>query len=159
MQIDWKGADKIEIKTKGATISTGAKIKINEVELLGPGEYEIAGVEIFGIANDIYLFKVEDINIGYFNSINRALSADEIKELSDISIAIIPIGGKGVIDENKAVDIIKAIEPTIVIPIESAGLDKFCKIIGNCQDPISSYKTTKQQIELMEGVTTVILTP
>ena len=159
MQIEWKGNNKIEIKTKGATISTGEKIKINDVELLGPGEYEVAGVEAFGIAQEIYVFRVEDIGIGYFDSINRALSAEEIKTLSDISIAIIPVGGKNVIDENKAADIIKALEPTIVIPIENDNFDKFCKLVGKCQEPVNSYKVTKQQIALMEGVTTVILNP
>lgn len=159
MQIEWKGANKVEIKTKAATITTSEKIKINEIELPGQGEYEIAGVEVFAIANDVYVFKIEDINVGYFDGLNRALSTDEIKELSDISIAIIPVGGKGTIDENKAADVIKAIEPSVVVPIESDSFDKFCKLIGKCQEPIDSYKITKQQLVLMEGVTTVILNP
>lgn len=157
MQIKWKGENRVEIETKGAVILTGEKTTINDVKLSGPGEYEVAGVEAFGIAAEIYLFRVEDVGIAYFDSINRTLSADEVKALSDISIAIIPVGGKEVIDENKAADIIKAIEPTIVIPIESENFDKFCKLLGKCQEPVNAYKITKQQISLMEGMITVIL--
>lgn len=151
MQINWQGKDKIIIKSKNAVIETGEVNKVNEVELLGPGEYEIAGIEIFGISEGIYLFRIEDMTVAYLDKINRTLTDKEIEDLSDVAIVIIPTGGEGVIDAKAAANIIKSVEPKIVIPTNSENFADFCKIIGGCQDPRDNIKITKQQLIEQEG--------
>lgn len=158
MQITWKGGKSLEIKVKDATITTGDTVVINDIVLPGPGEYEVAGVQVFGIAPEIYFFRADEIACAYFDGINRSLTDEEVSSLTDASIIFIPVGGKGVLDPKKATEIIKLLEPTIVIPIEADDFTDFCKVGGGCEEPIASYKITKQQLESMEGQTLVVLT-
>lgn len=157
MQITWKGGKSLEIKAKDATLTTGENVAINDVVLLGPGEYEVAGVQVFGIAPEIYFFRIDEIACAYFDGINRSLTDDEVSSLTDASIIFLPVGGKGVLDPKKATEIIKLLEPTVVIPIESDDCTDFCKIAGGCEEPVATYKITKQQLDSMEGQIRVVL--
>jgi L-ascorbate metabolism protein UlaG (beta-lactamase superfamily) len=69
------------------------------------------------------------------------LSEKQLEEINGVNILMIPIGGKYTIDGEKAVDIIKKIEPNIIIPmhykIKGSNVDvddekKFCSEIGSC---------------------------
>lgn len=157
MQITWKGDKSLEIKTKDASIVTGEKIKINDIVLPGPGEYEVAGIQVFGLAPEIFIFRVEDIPCVYFDGINRALTNEEVTQLNDAEIIFIPVGGGTVLDPKKAAEIVKVLEPKVVIPIEAADVSPFCSVIGGCEQPVPTYKITKQQLALMEGQTIVVL--
>jgi len=157
MQIIWHGESKIEIKTKSAVITTGDVVKINEVELPGPGEYEVAGVEAFGIDKDIYLFKADDIHVVYLDSINRSLTDDEIERLSEVEVLIIPIGGDKVINSKQASLIIKAVDPKIIIPVSYKDSKDFCADLGGCQDPVDDYRVLKAQLAIMEGQNVILL--
>jgi len=157
MQITWKGGKSLEIKAKDATILTGDDVRVNDIVLPGPGEYEVAGVQVFGIAPEIYFFRIDEIACAYFDGINRSLTDDEVSSLTDASVIFIPVGGKGVLDPKKATEIIKLLEPTVIIPIEADDITDFCKVTGVCAQPVSTYKITKQQLESMEGQTCVVL--
>lgn len=157
MQITWKGGKSLEIKAKDAMLTTGENVVINDIVLPGPGEYEVAGVQVFGIAPEIYFFRIDEIACAYFDGINRSLTDDEVSSLTDASVIFLPVGGKGVLDPKKATEIIKLLEPKIVIPIEADDFTDFCKIAGGCAQPVSTYKITKQLLESMEGQTCVVL--
>ena len=157
MQILWKGGQSLEIKAKDARITTGENVRVNDIVLPGPGEYEVAGVHIFCITPEIYFFRADEIACAYFDGINRSLTDIEVSSLTDASIIFLPVGGKGVLDSKKATEIIKLLEPTIVIPIDSEDFTDFCKVVGGCAQPVSTYKITKQQLESMDGQTCVVL--
>ncbi len=159
MQITWRGKNSLEIKTKGAVIVTGDQTKVNDFILPGSGEYEIAGVEVFGIGNNIYLFRAEDIGIAYLGGLNRGLTNEETEVLSDTSIVIVPVGGNNTLDSKGALGVVKTLEPTVIIPIETEDIGPFCQLAGGCQDPIDTFKLTKVQLAAMEGQTIVTLIP
>ena len=81
---------------------------------------------------------------------------------------MVPIGGKYTIDAKKAVDLIKKIEPAIIIPmhykINGSTLDidtekKFCNEIGNCsREKVSRINLKKKDLEdkVME---TIVMNP
>jgi hypothetical protein len=158
MQITLLNRETIEIKSKNATVVAGNQSKINNVELMGPGEYEIGGVEVFGISNHIYVFRVEDINIAFLYSINRPLTQQENEALTDVSMVILPVG-EGSLDTKTASQIIKALEPSVVIPYQGSDMTEFCQAAGVCQEPISVYKINKHQLELQEGQLAIQLIP
>ncbi|HEX6976749.1 MAG TPA: MBL fold metallo-hydrolase [Patescibacteria group bacterium] len=96
----------------------------------GPGEYEIGGVSIVGISsfhddkkgeergkNTIYSIELDGLTIAHLGDLGHSLSEDKIKELTDVDVLMIPVGGEFTIDSKAAVEIVKQINPTIVIPM------------------------------------------
>ncbi len=105
----------------------------------GPGEYEIGGVSIIGISsyhddkqslaseaskkgeirgkNTIYSIELDGLTIAHLGDLGHTLGEDKIKELADVDVLMIPVGGEFTIDSKTAVEIVKAINPTIVIPM------------------------------------------
>lgn len=157
MLITWSGSTSVEIKTKNATVKTGEKIYINDIELSGAGEFEVSGVEAFGNQKGVFRFRIEDVSVAYLDNIKEDLSNEELDELSDVSIVIIPIGSPDYLDEKKASNIIKSIEPKIVIPVGLPDRIKFCEMIGGCEEIQDSFKITKQELSQEEGMQTVLL--
>lgn len=104
----------------------------------GPGEYEIMGVSIIGLAsfhddkkgeergkNTVFIFEAEGLRIAHFGDLGHTLSEKFYEEMGDIDIALLPVGGVYTIDSNSAAEIVKTLEPSIVIPMhyQTEGLD------------------------------------
>ena len=87
-----------------------------------PGEYEINGVYVQGIPAlgevIIYLIETEDMKICHLGDFGqKELSPEQLDQLGDIDILMVPIGGVGTIDAKGASKIISQIEPKLVIPM------------------------------------------
>jgi len=119
----------------------------------GPGEYDVKGVYIQGIAaqtqprkeeiskkNNIYTIEAEGIKICHLGKFaQKELTPDQLKIINEVDILMIPIGGGEVVDSAEAVKIMAQIEPKIIIPmyyripklkIKLETLDKFLKALG-----------------------------
>lgn len=120
-----------------------------------PGEFEVAGVFIYGINifknGDnvkegrrplIYRIEFEGITIAHLGSLYRSsLKDEELAGLRDIDILTLPVGGGPVISPQQADNLVSQIEPRIVLPMyyslpkvkeKLEKVDKFCKEIGVC---------------------------
>ncbi len=95
----------------------------------GPGEYDVKGVTIRGIAtyhdneqgakygnNTIFGLQLEGIRVCHLGCLGHELTQKQISEIGNCDILIIPVGGDRTIDAKKASSIINEIEPRIVIP-------------------------------------------
>lgn len=115
-----------------------------------PGEYEISGVVIHGIAARshmdetgkksavIYTLTVDDVRVAVMGHIYPDLSEDQLEDIGHVDIAVIPIGNNGyTLDGIGALQIVKKIEPKVVIPTHYA-------------DPAITYKVP--QVELSESL-------
>lgn len=140
----------------------------------GPGEYEVKGVQIKGIQsfhdksngqerglNTIYRIKMEEIKLVHMGDFGEEkLSKEQISEIGDVDILMIPVGGVYTIDYKEAVQIINQIQPKIVIPmhykipglkLDIDGPDKFLKEIGIKPEKIEkSYKIQKKNLPTEE---------
>ncbi|HLN19379.1 MAG TPA: MBL fold metallo-hydrolase [Patescibacteria group bacterium] len=135
-----------------------------------PGEYSVKGINIVGMKtyhdkkegaergeNTIYIFETEEMRICHMGDLGHNLSEKELEAINGVNILMIPIGGKYTLDGKEAVDIIKKIEPEIVIPIHykingsTVDVDdekKFCKEIGNCpREKVSKINIKKKDLE------------
>lgn len=96
----------------------------------GPGEYEIGGVSIFGIAsfhdksngakrgeNTIYLITLDGLRLVHLGDLGHKLTEAELEEVNGVDILFIPVGGTYTIDDNEAIEVIGQIEPAIIIPM------------------------------------------
>lgn len=108
-----------------------ATTKRNEPFIVnGPGEYEIAGVSIFGIAsfhdksggtkrgeNTIYVINIDGLRLAHLGDLGHKLTEEQLEEVNGVDILYIPVGGTYTIDNNEAIEVIGQIEPLIVIPM------------------------------------------
>ena len=148
-----------------------AAIKGDPAVINIPGEYSVGGVAISGIqsqhgelqssaseiSNTIFCLETEGLKICHLGDLGTDLSEKQLEEINGIDILMIPIGGKYTIDHKKAVEIIKKIEPAIVIPmhykingstVDIADEKKFCNEIGNCpKDRPSKINIKKKDLE------------
>lgn len=127
-----------------------------------PGEYSVKGINIVGIssehggeqkvANTIFILESEDIKICHLGDLGGELTEKQLSEIDGVDILMIPIGGKYTIGAKKAIEIIRKVEPKIIIPMHykmqgtTEDIDdekKFCAEIGNC----SSVKASKLNIK------------
>jgi len=122
----------------------------------GPGEYEIMGVSVLGYPfyhddqkgekrgdNTAFIFEFQGLRILHLGDLGHELSSKEMDILGDIDVVMVPVGGVFTINAQKAAELVKSMEPSIVIPMhykidgmssntfESLdGVDKFLKEVG-----------------------------
>ncbi len=143
-------------------------------EIRGPGEYEIGGVFITGIAtgkpdsarkrkdankdqrNTLYLFDFDGVTVCHLGDLDHVPTQTQIENLGTVGIALVPVGGGGGLNAAHAAEVISLIEPAIVIPMHyrtatsSVKLDPLSKFLkemglGNLK-PQDSLKVTKSQL-------------
>ena len=117
----------------------------------GPGEYEISDVLITGVAsyhdnkhgqelgrNTIYVIHMDDLIVCHLGDLGHILQEEQLEEVADADVLLIPIGGQHTINATQAAEVISQVEHHIVIPMHyspSIGdvpnpLDKFCREMG-----------------------------
>lgn len=85
-----------------------------------PGEYEIKGVNIQGIANNeniIYNIEIDDIKIAHLGFANKKFDNEKLAELDDPDVVFMPVGGGDILDAEGAMGVINQLEPSIAIPM------------------------------------------
>jgi len=117
----------------------------------GPGEYEISDVLITGVAsyhdnkrgqergrNTIYVIHMDDLVICHLGDLGHTLQEEQLEEVADADILLIPIGGRVTLNGAQAAEVISQVEPHIIIPMHYYNeapetpdpLDKFCREMG-----------------------------
>jgi L-ascorbate metabolism protein UlaG (beta-lactamase superfamily) len=160
MEITWYGQTCFRLKTRGAIAITDPCGKDSGYELPrmtahmvtvslddpdyrggpvrggpkvfdGPGEYEVRGVFVTGIAtpmkkakskqlkNTIYLFDFDaGLTVCHLGNLDHVPSSQsQIQALSAVDVLLIPTGGINTINPNQAAEVIGLLEPKIVIPM------------------------------------------
>ena len=138
-----------------------------------PGEYEKKGIAIRGISsyhdkvegkerglNTIYIMKAEEMTICHLGDLGQEkLTENQVDEIGDVDILLVPVGGNYTINAKEAVGVIGQIEPKIIIPmhykikdlkIELDGPEKFVKELGLTPEKADKYKISKKLLPLEE---------
>ncbi len=144
-------------------------------DITDPGEYDIKGVTVTGIPLKqenkyitIFLIESEDIRILNLTHIKEFnLTENELEELGDIDILILPVGGNTVLSASAAGKVINEVEPKIVIPshyktkeliLDLESLDKFIKEMGGKKEEMDKLTLKKKDLP-EEGTKVVVLEP
>lgn len=117
----------------------------------GPGEYEVADVSIIGIATRSHLedtgklgatmFKLAagELSVLVTGHIYPGLSEAQLEAIGHVDLLVVPVGGNGyTVDPAGALQLIKAIEPKLVVPTHYA--DKALKYPVPQQDLATALK-------------------
>lgn len=121
--------------------------------LTWPGQFEKKGVRIWGYSsfhdkvegkerggNVLYKIESEGVSILHCGDLGVIPTDAQIDEIGDVNILLIPVGGKYALTADEAIQLIKKVEPAIVIPMHYgrpdlaieglAPLDDFLKKMG-----------------------------
>lgn len=98
--------------------------------ITAPGEYEVSGVGVFGWQtyhdsvsgeergkNTVYVIHIDGLRICHLGDLGHTLSDSQIQQIGEVDILLIPVGGHYTIDAKQAVEVIKELQPSIVIPM------------------------------------------
>ena len=121
----------------------------------GPGEYEIDGVLIIGVAtfhdrergqkwgkNTVYVMEVDEISICHLGDLGHTLTAEQVEEIGNVDMLLLPVGGVSTINAAMAAEVVRQLEPKAIVPMhyktpnlawELESVEKFLKEIGVIQ--------------------------
>jgi L-ascorbate metabolism protein UlaG (beta-lactamase superfamily) len=174
-----------ELKLKGdvVTVSHEAKghnnisaVGAKEHVLDGPGEYEIGGVFITGIAtfdnddgfrNVVYVFDYDGLTVAHLGDMQQVPTQKQIEALEQVNVLLVPVGAGSSLNAAQATELVSMLEPNVVVPmhykvlgvaLELETVDRFLKEMGVTEvREENSLKLTSSR--LPEETETVILMP
>lgn len=135
----------------------------------GPGEYEIKGISILGFPsfhdkvkgeergkNVIYVYEIDGLRLCHLGDLGHKLSDELLEEIGDIDILMIPVGGEYTINSSEAAEVVRDIEPSIVLPMhykmegtliaKLAGVESFLKEVGMTVEKLPKLVVKKEDI-------------
>lgn len=144
------------------------------VSLDAPGEYEIGGILVTGVAskradgtqNMIFLCELDGIRVGHLGLLSGPLGAAVIDELKDVDVLLLPVGAGNSLNAAAAADLMTSIDPHIAIPmnyktesetLDLEPLDRFLKETGSKPEPQPKLQVTRSQ--LPANLTIFVLQP
>lgn len=123
----------------------------NEPRLINtPGEYELGGVFITGLAmhhidgeiaraNLAFSYQYDDLTVLHLGDLAHIPNQSTIESLGEIHVLLLPVGGGNSLRASQAAEVVALIEPHYVIPMHYAQpglkldlepLEKFLKAMG-----------------------------
>jgi L-ascorbate metabolism protein UlaG (beta-lactamase superfamily) len=98
--------------------------------LKSPGEYEAAGILMVGVhtfhdaekgalrgKNTVFVIDVDDVMICHLGDLGHVLTAEQVAEIDGVDVLLVPVGGGSTIDAVQAAQVVRQLEPKIVIPM------------------------------------------
>ncbi|NTW27710.1 MAG: MBL fold metallo-hydrolase [Candidatus Moranbacteria bacterium] len=145
-------------------------IKGDPIVINSPGEYAVKGINVVGVdsfhdnaegtikgRSTIYVLEAEELKICHLGDLGSELTGKQLDEIDGVDILFVPVGGNYTIDGKKAAELIRKIEPAIVIPMhyklpgstaEIEDESKFCAEMGNCpKEKITKFNVKKKDLE------------
>lgn len=146
-------ADVVTISHDAPGHANAAAVKGDPKVLTRPGEYEIRGLFVTGIQtwrgagakgeareeNTIFVFEFGDLTVCHLGDLSRVLTQAQVESMPDVDILLVPVGGGGGLDADKAAEVISQLEPHIIVPMHYRtplvtltldSLSKFLKEMG-----------------------------
>lgn len=131
------GARPLKLEADVVTISHGHENHANKAGvggasyvIEGPGEYEVAGVPVHGLAayhdavrgaeqgpNTVYVIELDDVRICHLGDLGHRLDEQQIEALGLVDVLLVPVGGRHVLPAADAAALARAIEPRYVVPM------------------------------------------
>lgn len=141
----------IIVRTEGETVPERLRLREGQPqEVAGPGEFEVRGVTIHGLASGettIMRIEVDEVCVAAMGKLDRQLTEDEVDALGRVDVLAIPVGGMDALGAVAATKVVNAIAPSIVVPVryrssgvEGSGdydpVDRFAKEMGLTEEAL-----------------------
>jgi len=149
--------------------------------LTWPGQFEKKGVRIWGFSsfhdkvegkergeNILYKIESEGVSILHCGDLGCIPPDVQIDEIGDVDVLMVPVGGKFSLTAEEAMQLIKKVEPSIVIPMHYgradlvieglAPLDDFLKKMGvEPSEPLEKLVVKHEEFETDAAMRVVVL--
>ncbi len=102
----------------------------NPFVIEGPGEYEVKGVSVIGVAswhddsggsqrgpNTIYVLEMDGLRVCHLGDLGHQLDEKQLGEMGSLDVVMIPVGGVYTIDAKTAAEVAKQVDPWLIIPM------------------------------------------
>ena len=145
-----------------------------------PGEYEYSDISIIGIPtwqnkkeqeggeahNTVFTYVIDDMAVCHLGMLGHTLSTEQYDELGEVDVLMVPVGGIGSFDVDKAEETIDKIGPRLVIPMyySVAGekmnlgkLDAFLKKFGDTVEKTETLKINKRDLPAKEETKVIVV--
>ena len=99
-------------------------------QIVGPGEYEISGVLVIGVAtfhdtvggrkqgrNTVYLMEIDEVSVCHLGDLGHVLTAAQVEEIDNVDVLLLPVGGVSTINAPMAAEVVRQLEPKVVVPM------------------------------------------
>lgn len=148
------------------------------VQVREPGKQTVKGIGINGVAtfhdeqhgsrrgkNIIFTFNIDGVRICHCGDLGHVLTREQVEEIGQVDILLVPVGGTYTIDAAGAYEVAKQLKPAVTIPmhfktqalsfpLESA--DRFLATMGNGVRP-GKQEFTVEKTKLHELPGTIVL--
>ncbi|MBN7573861.1 MBL fold metallo-hydrolase [Clostridium sp. 2-1] len=140
-------------------------VKSSFIHINEPGNFLEHGIEIKGSQtfhdktsgskrgkNTIYNFKIDDINICHCGDLGHLLNSEQIEKIGNVDILLLPVGGLATLNAVDAVQVMKQLNPTIVIPMHyrTKALGIVGYVFGKVDKFISASELQVKEYEELE---------
>ena len=147
-------------------------------EIRGPGEYEVAGVSVIGVAtyhdaqkgaqegrNTVYLIEIDDVRVCHLGDLGHRLDDAEAEAVASPDVLLVPVGGHSTLSAAQAAEVVRQLEPRYVVPMHYAisglklqldPIDRFLKEMG-VTSPEPQPKLSVQKSSVTEYETKVVV--
>lgn len=144
----------------------------------GPGEYELKGTFITGVAtfhdaergsklgkNTVYVIEIEGLKLCHLGDLGHLPDSEQMETLSGVDILFLPVGGVTTISGATAAEIVRHVSPKVAIPMHyktislTADLepaDRFFKELG-VREVVSQPKFSVNRSTLSADGTKIIV--
>jgi L-ascorbate metabolism protein UlaG (beta-lactamase superfamily) len=167
-------ADIVCISHDAAGHNCAEAVKGEKRVIRGPGEFEIGGVFITGLAtrdgknstgkkkseridaNTLYLIDFNGLTVAHMGDLDYVPTQQQIENLGAVDVALVPVGGGGGLTASQAAEVISLLEPSIVVPmhyrtpevsVKIDTLSKFLKEMGlSTLKPQESLKISRSEL-------------
>lgn len=142
-------------KIKAEVVLTSSQQLASEIEgdfkvFNWPGEYEVKDIPLNAYSAKttgkdegentlIFFFEIGGIKVCHLGELGHTLTSEMVNEIGDVDILIVKLGENSNLDSKKAMEIIEAIEPRVLIPMGTGDLTKALKSI-DATDVVSEDK-------------------
>jgi L-ascorbate metabolism protein UlaG (beta-lactamase superfamily) len=123
------------------------------------GEKEVEGIVFKGIksfhdkskgaergTNTIFVFTIDGIKLCHLGDLGHILTSEQLKEIGEVDVLFIPVGGIYTIDGREAEEVSKQLHPRLIIPMHYK--TKACSIgIDSCEKFLKGFKKVERAKE------------
>jgi len=127
----------------------------------GPGTQKVSGVEFKGVftyhdtsqgkergESTIFSFTVDNVRLCHLGDLGHSLSSNEVSEIGEVDVLMIPVGGFYTIDAEVATEVMNSIKPLLVIPMHFK--TEKCEFPITTVDDFISGKTNVKKLDASE---------
>lgn len=128
----------------------------NPLVVKDAGNQEVKGIPFKGIAsyhddaggsqrgpNTIFCFTVDDVKLCHLGDLGHQLSEQQVGDIGEVDVLLIPVGGFFTIDATVAGDITEKLKPKVVIPMHYS-TDKCAYPISGVDDFLQGKANVKK---------------